>query len=48
MLSYKITSMKITVTQNKVDCGDRKIVEEVHLRKYGDFEQFSFSDCFKS
>jgi hypothetical protein len=30
--------MKITVTQDKVDCGDRKIVEEIHLRKYGDFE----------
>ena len=30
-----------------MDCGDRKIVEEIHLRKYDDFEQFSFSDCVK-
>lgn len=39
--------MKITITQDKVDCGDRKITEEIHLRKYDDFEQFSFTDCIK-
>lgn len=39
--------MKITITQDKVDCGDRKIVEEIQLRKYDDFEQFSFSECVK-
>ena len=34
--------MKITITQDKVDCGHRKIIEEIMLDKYSDFECFSF------
>jgi hypothetical protein len=41
-IGNRITNMKITVTQDEVDCGSRKITEEVTLSKYSDFEQFSF------
>ena len=36
--------MKITITQDKVDCGHRKIIEEIMLDKYSDFESFSFKN----
>ena len=39
--------MKITITQDTVDCGTRKIVEEVKLDKYNDFECFTFSSFVK-
>ena len=42
-----ISSVKITITQDTVDCGTRKIVEEINLKKYNDFEQFKFSDFVK-
>lgn len=43
-IGNRITNMKITVTGDEVDCGSRKIIEEVTLSKYNDFEQFSFSN----
>ena len=42
LLGNRVTCMRITITQDKVDCGHRKIIEEVMLDKYKDFEQFSF------
>ena len=38
LLGHRITNMKVTITQDKVDCGHRKIQEEVMLDKYKDFE----------
>lgn len=42
MIGNLITAQKITITQDEIDCGKRKIVEEVTLDKYNDFEMFSF------
>ena len=36
--------MKFTVTRDRVDAGERKIVEEVTLSKYKDLEEFSFRE----
>ena len=33
------------MTRDLVDSGERKIVEEVMLSKYSDYEVFSFSEC---
>ena len=41
MAGCHITAQKITITQDDIDCGARKIVEEVQLDKYNDFEIFS-------
>ena len=43
-MGNRITNIKITVTQDEVDSGSRRIVEEVQLNKYHDFEQFSFQN----
>ena len=38
-----ITTMKITISQDRVDSGRRKIVEEIVLDKFNDYEVFSLS-----
>lgn len=35
--------MKITISSDKVDSGRRKVVEEIILDKFNDFEMFSLS-----
>lgn len=47
MAGSHITAQKITITQDDIDCGVRKIVEEVQLDKYNDFEIFSLQDVIK-
>ena len=47
MIGNLITAQKITITQDEIDCGKRKIVEEVSLDKYNDFEMFSLQDVIK-
>lgn len=44
LLGRHINAMKFTVSRDKVDCGERKIVEEVTLSKYKDLEEFSFRE----
>lgn len=41
---YHVNALKITVTRDIVDCGDRKIVEEVMLKKFSDYEMFSLKE----
>lgn len=38
-----ISNLKITITQDRVDSGIRKIVEEVMLDKYYDYELFTLN-----
>lgn len=47
MVGNQISSQKITITQDEIDSGVRKIVEEVQLDKYNDFEIFTFQDVVK-
>lgn len=42
MVGNQISAQKITITQDEIDSGVRKIVEEVQLDKYNDFEIFTF------
>ena len=44
LLGRHLNAMKFTVTRDTVDCGERKIVEEITLSKYKDLEEFSFRE----
>lgn len=43
MMGGGLMNLKVTVTQDLVDCGLRKVVEEVAVDKYHDYEAFTFS-----
>ena len=40
--------MKITVTRDITDSGERNIVEEINLKKYADFEAFTLSQVVQA
>ena len=46
-MGSRISTMKITITQDVVDSGTRKIVEDIQVKKYSDYEVFSFSQVIK-
>ena len=46
-MGARISTMKITITQDVVDSGTRKIVEDIQVKKYSDYEVFSFGDVIK-
>lgn len=43
-----LLNMKVTITHDRIDCGTRKIIEEVNLDKYYDFELFSLSQVVEN
>lgn len=43
MMGSDLTNLKITITSDLVDCGARRVQEEVTCDKYNDYEAFSFS-----
>lgn len=43
MMGSDLSNQKITITQDIVDCGVRKVHEEINVSKYNDYEVFSFS-----
>lgn len=47
ILGTHCENIKYTITQDTVDCGLRKIVEEIKLCKYNDYEVFTFSQFIK-
>ena len=43
VMGSALTNLKISISQDMVDSGQRKIVEEIVLQKFRDFECFSLS-----
>jgi len=43
MMGSDLTNLRITISQDHTDCGNRKICEEIIVDKYNDYEVFSFS-----
>ena len=44
LLGENVNALKLTVTRDLVDSGERKIVEEINLAKYSDYEVFTLSE----